>query len=751
MLEEKQPRPPLGLTYDPSEKARFLGSDGFENEEFKVQWVSELVKGAEPNRAMAIETVSKCAGYRRNLWLIDADATGPEPKLLDEEKEWFGRDYRAIPWTIVLAWMRQGTYTALRPKWDFEVGAGRESDRYIAEMLDLLNTIMISGERQKEYRILCDQMGFGAHSIMMVEWDPDGGREVRTEEETDEKPTTGPARTLRVEKRPTKDLLNATMAAAGLAEREMEDVTVYHKLDEYGRGLYKVRKTGAPKYTALGPTSFNIDQNAGPRGVRDARWIFAQKPITADRVFEMYAANDEVVARLKKWEGWGEDLCISPTDRMIRQLNDKPTTAPGGRVAVMLDLYMKKSPQHGLPNGLRCRMLVPAGGSESNALLLEWTPWPWKLPFADGAVEVFDSNDWWGVQLMNASAPSQKETNELLSLSLEAVKDGISMIVGSKDKSGNMTGIRVSDMENVPGGKKVSWGTDVEDVKILTTQVQAQMQTQMMEKVMQMGELVASQRGTRTDEEELAAQVARAIQQDKSITGMALQSLADCMLESTILGFEFIQRHMSLDDLRAILEDYSDVEVQDLVNCDLRSSLRATLRGASLSDDPTWILQLMKFVPQLGPAWEKIYPPNVMADMLALERKFGKTPRDAQREKQQRENSIMRKRQAQVHPFDDDPVHIDELDYWCVRQWKWLTDPKFKPELDRCMEHREWHEQQMEEKMIKAAVAAVRAELAMGAAVQAIRDKAAKPAKGPITSASEAPMQEQSAGATNAG
>lgn len=659
--------------------------------ETRVATLVRFIEQAEPLRSHAKEATFKQQCYRRNRYRINARYVENRLELREEQgdKE-EDRPYHSINFNLGLALLRAARYLALVPEWMVKLDTGKESDRYIAEVISTFLMRMVDPEREREKPMLIDGMTFAAHHVLKCVWDPSAGIELLT-----------PAKTRRKTPFELGEEPRVKIRIAG-REYAVGRAMTYQKVDERGQKVYDVRRTGSPVFRAIGPTEFNLDPMAGARGVRAARWAFDQRRVSAEELYDLYPDKwDE----LKKFV-WSDKLETGETDRQMRTVANHPITSKYAQTALLNDFYYRPAPNFGFPDGLHTVFITgdQKEVKKGNRNAVELEP-PEKLrtprralPYIDGAVEVFDGNDFWGITMFNVAAAAQKQTNLFWTLASEAAEAGIQVTLAGTD--GNANDSSASEVPNMPRGiRLVKVGSQLRDLKPVSSMQSVPVNLEMIAKTIELAESATATRGLRAEQEELAAQVKRALEQDKTIFGVVLRRLVNVYTEASVYALELIQQHASPDDMKKVAVEHDASEVDAFFDAQLTPFLRLEMKGAALIDDPAIVLTLMKFIPQLGPEWQKVYSAQTLADMLSLGRRFGQTQRDYHVERAERENSRLRKIAVPVDLRDDDEVHEYTHGLYYISNWDYMNDA----ERSRRRAHLDKHQENKVQKLVEGA------------------------------------------------
>lgn len=664
----------------------------------RIATLARFIKEAEPHRSMAQESVFKQQCYRRNRYRIDARWVENQLELREEQdaKE-LNRPYHSINFTLGLALLRVARYLALVPEWVARFDTGKESDRYVAEVVATFLKRLIDPEREREKPMLIDQMTFGVQSIFKVAWDKNAGVELlaprRTHHQTPFELGEEPLVNIKVGKR-----------RYPIGTRQ-----VYHAVDKRGTKLYDTRMTGAPVFRALGPTEFNLDPLAGARGIHAARWAFDQRRVSAEELYELYPDKwDE----LRKFV-WSEKLASGETDRRMRDVAHHPTTSKYSQTALLTDFYYRPAPNFGVENGLHSVFILgeqkEVKPGNTNNVELEGperlrTPRR-SLPYIGGAVEVFDGTDFWGFSMFKVSSEGQKQANLFWTLATEAAEAGVVTTMAASDMNQSEAGVKTEPEENLPRGVRlIKVGGNLRDVKQIGGGQAVPVNLAMLRQTIELVESTTATRGLRAEQEELAAQVKRALEQDKTVFGVVLRRLVDVYTEASIYALEWIQLCASPDDMKKVAVEHDAIEVDAFFDKPLRPFLKLEVKGAALIDDPAIILMLMRTLPQM-PGWEKIYAPQTLADMLSLGRRFGQTQRDYHVERAERENSRLRKKAVPVDLRDDDDVHDYVHGLYYIANYDFMNDDERSRRRTHMDKHKENRIAKLEDEAKQAVLA----------------------------------------------
>lgn len=667
--------------------------------ERRVATLLRFVKEAEPGRQNALDATFKQQCYRRNRYRIETKWVENKWELQEEQdQKELDRPYHSINFTLGLAMLRAARYLGLVPEWVTRMDTGKESDRYIAEVVASLLKLLVDPEREREKPMLIDSMVFGAHTVLKVAWDPSAGVELgiprKTRKETPYSLGEEPLVEFKV----------------GRKKFPVGKAKVYHEVDDRGAKLYDTRMTGAPVFRALGPMEFNFDPTAGARGVHAAQWAFDSRRVSAEELYRLYP---------KKWDElrkfvWSDKTISGETERNIRGQSGSPTTSKYSQTALLFDFYYKPAPNFGLDNGAHeCFItndeVTPKPGNTNN-LELEWgdLKTPRKcLPYIDGAVEGFDGNDWWGFTMFNMSSAAQQQVNLFLTLASEAAEAGshLTAVGLENDAAADGEPTIVAATENMPRGVRLlKVKNNFRDMKNIGSPNVVPIDLAMMKTVIELVESATNTRGTSPAGMDLATEVKRALEQDRTVIGATMRRIINVAIESSLLAIEWIQQCASPDDIKGLLVQHDKDEVQAFFDSRLRPHLRLEVKGAALIDDPAIILQLMNTLPQM-PGWDKIFSPQTLADMLSLGRRFGQTQRDYHVERAERENTRLRKKDVPVDQRDDNDVHDYVHGLYYIANYDYMDDDERTRRRTHMDKHKENRLKALEDQARQAVLA----------------------------------------------
>jgi len=725
-------QPDATRSYNLSGFRQIAGVKGTEGGPAKITVLQSLIRQSEAHRIKALTFCYQSAAYRHNKFEYQVTPDENGVPMLQQDINKTGVEKVSIPWSLGKFQLRLAVYSAFAPQHDIAIGAGQGSDRATGEICTALDHRRITQEIDRIRLTRCDMMAAGCHTVVKVVFDPTLGMNSR-------EPVTGQSKTVvgmdnRVVGEPG-EVLSAypvgkparvpTKTGVFKLNDAIEETTTYHLTDELGRKQFNARKTGDVRLIPLSAVEFNYDPQA-KHGLRDARYAYDQRRVLADTLFSLYPNRTK---ELESVGWWSSELVLSSTERQIWSITGKQTTNPDVHTAVLTDFYMRPSAQFGFPKGLHAVWAsrdATGEGLGEKCILLEWGEWnhdSLRRVYCEGAVEIYDSDDWWGSNYLRASAPAQALTNELNSLGIDSVKRGTNTVIAIEEPNAENPGVLASAIDGLPGGIAVKIGTRVGAVKSISTQDSGDRQFAVADRIMRQEEMVSNTRTAESANTNLATEIQRAMQQDKSVTSMVLTRLNRQDQDIKVAAFCCYQEHCRVEDLQLFLPEFVREEIVDFINADIESSAKLEMRGSLLSEDPTFIFTLLKFLPQFGDEWKSIWPPQVLADLLASERKFGKTPRDDERELQQRENSILRrgdpKRPCHGFWLNDHATHRTEIRAYVAKNYLWMN----ANELDRFRAHDEEHEmferKQAVEKAKQAMMGQLEVEMAKGKIAEA--------------------------------
>lgn len=673
------------------------------DEAVKLQSVTQFIAGAEPLAQQAREFAVRAAAYRRNQWLLEIEESG-NVKLLQEEETAAGREYWSIPWSLYLALVRVARYSSAQFSWQLRYGADREQERYIDEQAFALITRYLDPERERVQPLMGDSMGMAGHSVYKVTWDKNSGPVERVAVETEEPTNTQ----LRVEK------VDAEVGVVRKRKVEQSRI-VYHAVDEFGRLKYVERHLGAPKFEVLGPTNYNIDPVAGAEGMAKARYAYDVRRISAGEVYERFPGKR---AALDGFD-WSHNIVASSTEQSIRNARGQSNSSESVKSGVLVDFYLKPSPEYNLPNGLHCVLLAPEFSSNADlpgAVILAWEDWPWvTLPYFDGACEILDSNDYWGSLLFLVTAPAQREFNELMTIAIDNVKRGASIVLGGSQAEGIAGGAQATPISGLPNGFFVAWSRQTQDVKLLANVGATNQQVELATMIKNIGEGTSA---ARNPEGKLATEMVMNAGQDKAVLDNAVAGLTRCTTNATLYGVELFRRHWGMAEFQRAMPDFSEGDIKEFLNSQPMTTLRLTTKQVTLMSDPEAAVTILKILPQFGPDALKIFPADYLADMLQTQRQFGQSIRDLQQFKARRENTMLRYgKKVLVDPSDEDSAHLEEMGYYDSDHSLRMSHAEGVLRFA----HRTAHEKAMDEKLVKNAVRQARAQMAVAMEIQNLK------------------------------
>lgn len=671
----------------------------------KLDLLTQFIRSSEPGAEQAREFAYRAALYRRNQWLLEFTPDG-EIRLLQEEQNAASRVYWSVPWTLFLAYVRVARYASLRPSWELRYGAERERERYIDEQAFSLIQRFIDPERERAQPFLADSMGFGGHSVVFVHWNKNAGPVERVPVETMDPTNTQ----LRIESVPKEVGWKRKRVIEG-------SQIVYHATDENGRLKYVERRLGMPTWDVLGPTEYNIDPNA--KSMDKARYAYHCKRISAG---EIYEAFPEARAKLAGFQ-WSQSIICSTTDQKIRTARNQPTSSNAVKSAVLIDFYMKPSPEFGQPNGLHAVIAVPefSGGSTiPGGVILAWEDWPWvTLPYFDGAVEIVDKEDYWGTMLFLVNASAQREWNEIMTIAIDNAKRGQSVIMGATSRENVPGAVSAQSIPGLPGGYMVVMGNQLQDIKAIANLGATGQQVELANIIKGIGESTSAARTATSGE--LATKLVMDASQDKAVLDNAVSNLTRCIIGATLYSVELFRRHWGLKEFQEAMPQFSEGDLKDFLASQPLTTLRLTTKQVALMDDPSAAVTILKILPQFGPEGLKQFPPAYLADLLQLQRRFGESVYDKQQFKARRENTMMRYgKTVLVDVSDDHQAHLDEHQYYDSDHALGM-DPG---EAKRRFVHKTSHEEALDAELIRKAVRGVRAQLAVAIEAESLKQQA---------------------------
>jgi hypothetical protein len=223
----------------------------------------------------------------------------------------------------------------------------REFDRLLSGTCMHLSNKQIAPPLQQLMWLIGDKVVYSLHSLLFCGWDGQAGP-IRREPRLTLEKFTASADGKHLANEPLEGKVKEDTRFKARVQRlfgsDVPPRQLFHLLDPYGNRMYDEEPIGGPSFDVCDPTEYMIDPSAGWRGVAGARWIARQRRFDASHLYARY--SDEklypgAIDRLKKFEGWSDELTVNQAQAEIYSYLKLPTSCPKSQTGLVTEFFRK--------------------------------------------------------------------------------------------------------------------------------------------------------------------------------------------------------------------------------------------------------------------------------------------------------------------------------------------------------------------------------------------------------------------------
>lgn len=642
--------------------------------------INKLLYAAQPFRQNAVIQAAKNLAILRNKFSAVfeperyKDTSGVLSFVEGQERPYYG-----VNLVLGNAMLREVNYASVIPDVTVERLTMSEKDRLTAEFCAALANRYLAPQLSALRDLFAMKIIFEGHTLIFISWDPTLGPRLRRPVKTTEPVSI--YNTVKRQNKPLNEETDVQKKLAGIIPFGTERRQVYHKVDEWGQLMFDEIPIGLPRFDIVGPLDYIIDPLANDGGVMFARWVARQMRVDAAVLFEQFGNKNlfpDALQRLKEFKGWSKSLSVDDGERYLREKLGKPIQNDAANTAVLTVLYMRPSPNIGLPRGLYAIIISQeslASNAPGNTEVLYWgeLPWPYELPCIDGAVEIMCPHDFYGDTYVRMVSPLNHLYNRLIGYLDEAASlASRRLLVGVSSENQNL---RILPLEGTTGTEVVIPPDTMQpgqQISMLHYDGSALFQLRLAQEIVGMIQSISNSHGPITvGESKVATELLTAMEKDESVAGRVKERIANSYTNAIHFGVQLMQRYLDVNKLLMLMPDYTTGEAESFLTADLsKFSTKFRLKKSIyFSNNMTVRIELLKYIAQLGDRATQLgLNPSEWADMF-VNREF--SPQDISRlrhaEVAEAENAMFmrdyekindKRAESFVNNIDDDDIHL---------------------------------------------------------------------------------------------